>query len=204
MQGSIEDTPGVGATQKERDNGGAVAAVVIILLLLLAVGGVCMHQGRLKNQAMLRAAAEGGETVEMVRNPLAAGLGGGAATVQNPTFQGPGAVVYTEPVAGQADIYDAEAARARAVSVEQRSSLTGASIVYAVPFEVRNDVYVDDGFYTAAGAPVLPGAPVASGDGNYVDDGFYASAGSAVGAGGARSSAEPVYAVPLEVTDTEA
>eukprot|EP00729_Bicosta_minor_P000004 gene4-11307_t len=42
-------------------------------------------------------------------------------------------------------------------------------------------IYVDDGFYTAAGAPVLPGAPVASGYGNYVDDGFYASAGSAVG-----------------------
>ena len=38
------------------------------------------------------------------------------------------------------------------VSVQQRSSTTGASVVYAVPTDSRAGVYVDDGFYEA-GAP---------------------------------------------------
>ena len=169
-----------------------------------------MHQlqKQIKIQATQLAAAEGGETVEMMINPLAdgagvgagtgAGTGAGAATVQNPTFQG--AVLYTEPVAEQADIYDAEAEAARrAVEVEQQSSVTGASVVYAIPLEARNDVYVDDGFYAGA-----PGAPAASGDGNYVDDGFYISAGGAGDAAAGVHSSEIVYATPFEVADTEA
>ena len=84
---------------------------------------------------------------------------------------------YTEPVAGQADIYDAEAARGRLVSVREQSSVTGASVVYAIPTQAAgsgNGLYVDDNFY----APGAPGASGAAGEGAYVDDGFYAAGGA--------------------------
>ena len=117
------------------------------------------------------------------------------AAYQNQAFQPPG--VHTPPNLDQPAIYDAEAARARLVSVQQQSSVTGDSVVYAIPSTTSGADYVADGFY-AAGSPGAPGAP---GDGNYVDDDFYASAG---GAGGVRGSSKIDYATPTEDERTDA
>ena len=100
------------------------------------------------------------------------------AAYQNPAFQAPG--IYTPPHPGQPAIYDAEAARARSISVQEQSSVTGDSIVYAIPAEAPGSAYVDDDFYaSAAGA-------------------------AAAAAAGDRSSSAIVYATPIEDEDTEA
>lgn len=153
-----------------------IVLLVVTALLLLAYGWI-WYTGKRDHQQQLDI------------NPA-------PAAHQNPAFQVPG--IYTPPHPGQPAIYDAEAASsARSVSVRQQSNVTGASVVYAIPMSTSatDPAYVDDGFY-AAGAP---GAPA---DGDYVDDGFYTSAAGA--AGGAAGSAAIVYAVAVEVEDTEA
>ena len=173
-------------------------AGVVIVVLLAVVGIVLVVQLRNKRPA----------DIHGMNHPA-------AAHVQNAAYHGgqphaqPGADAhvpanqdYFAPVAGQADIYDAEA-RARLVSVREQSSVTGAEIVYAIPTEAAvpgDGLYVDDGFYAAGGSGGVggAGAPWAGGatrGGAYVDDGFYTTGG----AGG--NSAEIVYAVPV---DTEA
>ena len=68
-----------------------------------------------------------------------------ASATGQATYRGP----YTEPVAGQSDVYDAEAARARAVLDRQQ-----ASVEYAIATDPADLAYVDDGVYDA-GAPEI-------------------------------------------------
>ena len=79
--GTAGDTAaGIVDTPIKKGGGGTIAAVVIILLLIVVIGGMYVHQQRMQNQALLRAHAAGGETIDMMINPLAAGLAAAGAS----------------------------------------------------------------------------------------------------------------------------
>eukprot|EP00729_Bicosta_minor_P008868 gene8868-585_t len=73
----------------------------------------------------------------------------------NPAFIGAStANLYAVPDQNQPEVYDEEAnisSNSISISIQQRSSLTGISAVYAIPVGLADEhVYVEDGFYHSA------------------------------------------------------